>query len=87
MLTAVALMLVVAAGLTRLAAIAYLPPILMFVATVIVLGISMILEDMLIQKYDTPHDEDTHPPALITLRAIRSIIVFAMAVFVFVLAF
>jgi hypothetical protein len=47
----------------------------------------MMVEDILIEKYDTPHDEDKHPPLLILFRAARSVIMVAMGVLIFYLAF
>lgn len=77
----------IVAGLSYLSAIPWLPVILMIVAALIVLGMSMVLEDILIGKYDTPHDEDSHPPLLILFRAARSVIMVAMGAMIFFLAF
>jgi hypothetical protein len=77
----------IGAGLSYLSAIPFLPVILMIVSALMVLGISMMLEDILIGKYDTPHDEDKHPPLLILFRAARSVIMVAMGVLIFYLAF
>lgn len=65
----------------------YLPSILMFVSALVVLGLSMTAEDTLLKKYDTPHDEDKHPAPLILLRAVRAIVVIAMGILIFYLAF
>jgi hypothetical protein len=73
----------IAAWLTHLSAIPWLPVILMIIAALLVLGISMMLEDLLIRKYDTPHDEDKHPPALILFRAARSVVMIVMGVLIF----
>ena len=54
---------------------------------VTVLGVSMMEEDILIQKYDTPHEEDTHPPQLIMLRMVRGIVLIVLGTLFFVLAF
>ena len=77
----------IGAGLSSLSASPWLPVILMIVSALIVLGISMMIEDILIGKYDTPHDEDKHPPLLILFRAARSVIMVAMGVMIFFLAF
>ena len=77
----------IGAGLSYLSAIPWIPVILMIVSALIVLGISMMIEDILIGKYDTPHDEDKHPPLLILFRAARSVIMVAMGVMIFFLAF
>ena len=77
---------IIGAALSYLSAIPWLPVALMTVAALIVLGITMMLEDILIGKYDTPHDEDKHPPALILFRALRPIIMIAMGVLIFYLA-
>jgi hypothetical protein len=77
----------IGAGLSYLSAIPWIPVILMIVSALIVLGISMMVEDILIEKYDTPHDEDKHPPLLILFRAARSVIMVAMGVLIFYLAF
>lgn len=69
------------------AGIEYLPSILMFVAAVATLGASMNAEDTLLAKYDTPHDEDTHPPQLIALRLARAIVLFAMGILIFWMVF
>ena len=47
----------------------------------------MMEEDILIQKYDTPHEEDTHPPQLIMLRMVRGIVLIVLGTLFFVLAF
>ena len=77
----------VAAVLLYLQEVSYLPSILMLVAAITVLGVLMIAEDSLLLKYDTPHDEDKHPPALILLRSGRAIILVVLSILVFVLAF
>ncbi|MDH3439726.1 MAG: hypothetical protein OEM63_03155 [Gammaproteobacteria bacterium] len=65
---------VAASGVSYLAGVQYLPSILMFVAAMIVLGLSMNIEDNLLARYDTPHDDDHHPPQLVSLRATRAIV-------------
>lgn len=65
----------------------YSPAILMFIAALIVLGLSMNFEDRLLMKYDTPHDDDSHPPRLVALRAVRAIVMMTMGVAIFALAF
>ena len=77
---------VIVSGLAYLSGIPWLPVILMIIASLLVLGISMMLEDILIGKYDTPHDEDKHPPLLILFRAVRSMVMVAMGVLIFYLA-
>ena len=77
---------VIGAWLSYLAGIPWLPVILMIVAALLVLGISMLLEDILIGKYDTPHDEDRHPPLLILFRAVRSVVMVAMGILIFYMA-
>ena len=80
MATLIAVALVAGSGLSYFAGIEYLPSLLMFVAVLIVMGVLMTAEDDLLRKYDTPHDEDSHPPQLITLRAARSTLLIAMIV-------
>lgn len=82
--SAAAVAMIIAAGLAYMAEIRYLPSILIFIAAIVVVGVSMMEEDVLIQKYDTPHDEDRHPPALILFRFGRGII---LGILLFVLAF
>jgi hypothetical protein len=77
---------IIGSGLSYFAGIPWLPVILMIVASLLVLGISMMLEDILITRYDTPHDEDKHPPLLILFRAVRAIVMVAMGVLIFYLA-
>jgi hypothetical protein len=84
-LLAVAVLLVLASGVTFFAGIGYLPAALMFIAALVVLGVSMLFEDVLLRKYDTPHVDDSHPPALIFLRAMRTVVLITMAVLVFVM--
>jgi hypothetical protein len=86
-LTALAVVLVTGSGISYRLGINYVPAILMFVATLLVLGITMSLEDVLLAKYDTPHDDDTHLPKLVALRSMRAIIVIAMGIMIFVVAF
>ena len=78
--TGVATLLVAASGVVYISGIQYIPSILMFIAALIVMGVAMTAEDSLLRKYDTPHDDDTHPPQLVTLRAVRSILLIAMIV-------
>lgn len=85
--TAVAVLLGVGSVIAYILDIRYLPAVLMFVGALVVLGVTMSLEDALLAKYDTPHDEDTHPPQLIALRAIRAIIVIAMGTSIFVMVY
>lgn len=73
-------------GLAYRAGIPYLPSALMFAAAIIVLGVSASMEDALLRKYDTPHEDDTHPPLLILFRAARTVVLVVMAILVFVLA-
>ena len=80
MATALAIALVAASGLAYSEGNDYLPSVLMFVAALVVMGVMMSAEDTLLQKYDTPHDEDAHPPQLVTLRAVRSTVLIAMIV-------
>jgi len=87
LLTAVAILLVVASVIGYILDISYLPAVLMFVAALAVLGVTMSLEDVLLAKFDTPHDDDTHPPQLIALRAIRAIIVIAMGTSIFLMVY
>jgi hypothetical protein len=82
-----AIALIAGSGVSHMAEISYLPSILMFIAAVTVLGVSMMEEDILIQKYDTPHEEDTHPPQLIMLRMVRGIVLIVLGTLFFVLAF
>ena len=84
-LLAVAVLLVLGSGFTYFAGISYLPAVLMFIAALVVLGVSMTFEDVLLRKYDTPHDDESHPPALIVLRAARAVVLVTMAVLVFVM--
>ena len=85
---AVSIALAVLAGsiFSYLAGVAYLPSILMFVAALFVLGLSMTAEDRLLEKFDTPHDEDKHPPQLILLRAARALVMIAMGILIFYMA-
>jgi heme A synthase len=78
--TGAATLLVAASGVVYISGIQYVPSILMFIAALIVMGVAMTAEDSLLRKYDTPHDDDTHPPQLVTLRAVRSILLIAMIV-------
>jgi hypothetical protein len=78
--TIIAVILVAGSGLAYTAGVTYLPSILMFVAAMIVMGVMMTAEDALLSKYDTPHDEDAHPPQLISLRAGRAIVLITMIV-------
>ena len=78
-----ALITVVGSVMSYQAGINYMPSILMFVAALLGLGAGMNMEDRLIARYDTPHDDDTHPPQLITLRAVRAIVLIIMGVAVF----
>ncbi len=82
-----AVITVAVSGLTWMAGIGYLPSILMFVAAILVLGLSMTVEDRLISRYDTPHDDDTHPWPLIALRAVRAIVLIAMGIAIFAMMF
>ena len=84
-LLAVAVLLVLTSGFTYFAGISYIPAALMFIAALVVLGVSMSFEDVLLRKYDTPHVDDSHPPALIFLRATRAVVLLTMAVLVFVM--
>jgi hypothetical protein len=59
----------------------------MFISALLVLGASMTAEDILLAKYDTPHDEDKHPPQLILLRAVRAIVLVGMGSLIFYMAF
>ncbi len=83
----VAVVLIVGSGLTYSAGVSYLPSILMFIAALAVLGISMTYEDALLAKYDTPHDDDSHPPQLIFLRAGRATVLLVMGILIFVMVF
>jgi len=83
--TAVAAVLVLAAWATFYFDIRYLPAVLMLLAVIVVIGVSMSFEDVLLRKYDTPHDEDAHPPALIAWRAMRALVIIAMAVLIFMM--
>jgi hypothetical protein len=83
---AAAIVAIIGSGLTYMAGIPYFPSILMFVAALLVLGVTMIAEDSLLIKYDTPHDEDKHPPALILLRFGRAAILIVLGILVFYLA-
>lgn len=83
--TVIAIVLAVGSGLAYSAGIAYMPSVLMFVAALMVMGVMMTAEDDLLQKYDTPHDEDKHPPQLVTLRAVRSTVLSAMIVLTIVM--
>jgi hypothetical protein len=85
MTTALAIALVAGSGLAYSAGIDYLPSVLMFVAALMAMGVMMTAEDDLLRKYDTPHDEDTHPPQLVTLRAVRSTVLFVMIVLAIVM--
>lgn len=85
--SAAAVIAIIAAVLLYMKGVSYLPSILVLVAALTVLGVLMIAEDSLLLKYDTPHDEDKHPPALILLRAGRAVVVVALGILVFVLAF
>ena len=87
MASLIAIALVAGSGLGYAAGIDYLPSLLMFVATLIVMGVLMTAEDDLLRKYDTPHDEDAHPPQLITLRAVRSTVLIAMIVVTIIMLF
>ena len=78
--------LTVASWLSYMYGIPWLPVILMIMASLTLLGLSMMIEDELIAEYDTPHDEDAHPPALILFRAARSIIMVTMGVMIFCVA-
>lgn len=69
------------------AEVQYLPGVLMFVAALVVLGLSMNLEDRLLVKYDTPHDDDHHPPRLVAFRAVRAAVMLMMGVAIFAMAF
>lgn len=82
---ALAVSLVIASTAAWFARIDYLPSILMFVAAIAVIGVMMKAEDVLIGKYDTPHDEDKHPPKLIALRAVRGLVLLIMGVMIFVM--
>jgi len=77
--TVAAAVLVLAAWVTFYLDIRYLPAVLMLLAVIVVIGVSMSFEDVLLGKYDTPHDEDVHPPALIAWRAVRALVIIAMA--------
>ena len=59
----------------------------MFIAALLVFSITATIEDGLLVKYDTPHDEDTHPPKLILLRATRAILMLAIGVLFFYVSF
>jgi hypothetical protein len=78
--TGAAIVLVAASGVAYISGIQYTPSVLMFFAALTVMGVAMTAEDTLLGKYDTPHDEDTHPPQLVTLRAVRSVILISMIV-------
>jgi len=82
-----AVVAIIGSGLAYQAGISYLPSILMFIAALLVLGVTMIAEDSLLQKYDTPHDEDKHPPMLMLLRFGRAAVLVILGILVFVLAF
>ena len=85
--TGVAVVTLAASVATYLADISYLPSILMFVSALMVMGASMTAEDTLLARYDTPHDDDKHPPQLILLRAARAVVLVAMAALIFYMAF
>lgn len=75
-----ALLLVAVSAAAWAARIEYLPSGLMFVAALIVLGFAMSAEDVLLKRYDTPHDDDAHPPPLVAFRAARATVLVAMIV-------
>lgn len=77
---ACAIALVAGSGFGYAAGVDYLPSLFMFGATLIVMGVLMTAEDGLLRKYDTPHEEDRHPPPLIMLRVVRSTLLAAMIV-------
>jgi len=83
----IAVFLIGGSALSYIAGISFVPSILMFIAAVTILGVSMMEEDVLIQKYDTPHDDDTHPPQLVMLRMGRAVVLIVLGVSFFVLAF
>ena len=83
--TAAAAVLALAAWVTFYLDIRYLPAALMLFAVIVVIGVSMSFEDILLRKYDTPHDEDAHPPVLIAWRAVRALVVIAMAALIFMM--
>ena len=85
--TGVAVVTLAASVATYLADISYLPSILMFVSALMVMGASMTAEDTLLARYDTPHDDDKHPPQLILLRAARVCVRCALASLIFYMAF
>ena len=80
-----AIITVAVSGISYVAGVQYLPSIVMFVAAMITLGLSMNIEDNLLARYDTPHDDDNHPPQLISLRAIRAIALIAMGIAIIVM--
>jgi len=87
-LTAVlAILLLVAAGLAYGAGIPWLPSGLTFFATLFVLGLTMHIEDRLLKRYDTPHEDDTHPPALVLFRFARGTVLVLLGILIFWLAF
>ena len=83
-LTASAIIIaLVGSVMSYLADINYVPSVLMIIAAILVLGVGMNMEDHLLARYDTPHDDDTHPPQLIMLRAARAIILIIMGIAIF----
>jgi hypothetical protein len=72
-----------ASGITWVLGMSYVPSALMFVAAILVLGLGMTVEDRMLARYDTPHDDDTHPPRLILLRAVRAVVLIAMGIAIF----
>lgn len=82
-----AIIAIAASGVAYDTGAQYLPGVLMFVAAVIVLGLLMNIEDRLLVKYDTPHDDDHHPPPLVAFRAIRALVMIVMGVAIFAMAF
>ena len=83
---AAAAALIIGSVLISTAGMRNLPGLMIFVAALMIIGVSMMLEDALLLKYDTPHEEDRHPPLLTLFRLCRAIIVSALGVLFFVRA-
>jgi len=61
--------------LTWIAGISYVPGILMLIGAIFVLGLGMSVEDLLLVRYDTPHDDDAHPPPRIAPLVVDELVV------------
>jgi hypothetical protein len=85
--SASAVFLIAASTCTYMAGTRYLPGILLWIASVTLLGVSMFVEDILLEKVDSPHVDDSHPRFLMLLRFARAIVMLVLGVMIFMLAF